>query len=324
MSLVPLDTPSTPLILRTTHRPDLHPALIYLASLGAGSRPTMRDALNTIAAILTNNQADLVTCHWAALRYQHTAAVRAVLQERYAPATANKMLCALRRVLKEARRLGQIDADTYAAAVDLAPIVGERAAAAAGRALHPGELLALFATCAADTSVAGVRDGALLAVAYAAGLRRAEIVGLDVASFDPTTDTLTVTGKRNKTRTIPIDGGALDALHDWLTVRGTLPGPLFVRLRSGGQMTMDRLTPQAVYYIQHQRAEESGVAAFSPHDVRRTFAGDLLDANVDLATVQKMMGHSNPSTTSSYDRRGERAKRDAARRLHVPYRKRKA
>jgi site-specific recombinase XerD len=167
-----------------------------------------------------------------------------------------------------------------------------------------------------------VRDAALIGLAYAAGLRRAELVSLDLASFDATTTTLIVHGKRNKTRAIPIDGGALEALEDWLELRGTAAGPLFVRILKGGKLTHARLTPQAVYHIQHIRATAAGVAAFSPHDLRRTFAGDLLDAGVDLATVQKLMGHSDANTTARYDRRGERAKRHAVRMLHVPYQRR--
>jgi site-specific recombinase XerD len=66
-------------------------------------------------------------------------------------------------------------------------------------------------------------------------------------------------------------------------------------------------------------AERAGVAAFSPHDCRRSLAGDLLDAGVDLATVQAMLGHASPATTARYDRRGERAVRQASERVHVPY-----
>jgi integrase/recombinase XerD len=83
-----------------------------------------------------------------------------------------------------------------------------------------GEWQRLFAVCQADSSPAGVRDAAIMALLKIAGLRRAEVATLQLADFDHTTRTLTVRGKRNKTRTVPIeDPGALDTLSDWLYLR---------------------------------------------------------------------------------------------------------
>jgi hypothetical protein len=79
----------------------------------------MRHTLNAIARLLSGGECDAMTLNWAALRYQHTAAIRSVLMERYAPATANRMLCALRRTLKEAYRLGLMSADDYPSSVKL-------------------------------------------------------------------------------------------------------------------------------------------------------------------------------------------------------------
>ena len=86
------------------------------------------------------------TLEWAALRYQHTQAIRAALAARYAPATANKMLAALRGVLREAWRLGYVSAEEYHRAADLPAVRGSTLPR--GRALTTGELRALFAAVA--------------------------------------------------------------------------------------------------------------------------------------------------------------------------------
>lgn len=295
-----------------------HPAAAYLARLAPGSRRAMRQALNAVAALLTDGRHDAETLRWSALRYQHTQAVRAALAARYAPATANRMLAALRGVLRECWRLGQIDAETYHRAADLPAVRGTTLPR--GRALTHGELRALFAACAADPSPAGRRDAALLAVLYGAGLRRSEAAALHRSDYDAESGALVIrAGKGGRARVAYATNGARDALDQWLEVRGAAPGALFVRIRRGGRITTDRLTDQAVYHILRERAKAAGVREFSPHDLRRTFIGDLLDAGADLATVQQLAGHANVATTARYDRRGEAAKRRAAEMLHVPF-----
>ena len=66
---------------------------------------------------------------------------------------------------------------------------------------------------------------------------------------------------------------------------------------------------QTIYDLLARRAEQAGVRAFSPHDMRRSFILDLLDAGADIATVQKLAGHASVQTTACYDRRGDEAKR---------------
>lgn len=293
-----------------------NPALVYLARLGSEtSRRTMRQALNAIADI-AHPGADLYSMPWAALRFEDTAAIRARLSEKHNYQTANKMLSALRQTLKTAWRLGQMSAEEYMRAADLDNVKGDKPDQAAGRALTLGELMALVTSCQ-DGTAAGARDAAMLAVAYACGLRRAEIVNLDIDHFQD--GVLTVHGKRNKTRTVPIQNGAKAALDAWLAVRGSEAGALFWHIRKGGALVNRRMTTQAVYVIMYRHAKAANIKAFSPHDMRRTFAGDLLDAGADISTVQKLMGHANVTTTAGYDRRGERAKKDAAKRLHFPY-----
>ena len=283
----------------------------------------MRQALDVVAAILTAEQCNHITLPWGALRFQHAQAVRAALMEHYSAATANKMLSALRQTLGMAWRLGYLSAEEYQRTVDLKPVIGENPDAATGRALSFGEWTALFAVCAADGTAAGVRDAALLALLKVGGLRRAEVAGLQLSDYDLVTGALTVRGKRNKTRIVPIeDTGTKDALADWLYLRADRPGSLFLRIRKGGKVTEAGLTDQGIYHILNKRRQQAKTAAFTPHDLRRTFAGDLLDAGVDLPTVQQLMGHASANTTARYDRRGERAKRSAVQKLHVPYTRR--
>lgn len=320
VSIVPLrpgENNATNLALRHQPSADQHPAAVYLARLARGSRRTMSEALNTVAGILTSGRCNMQTLDWGGLRYQHTAAVRSALADLYAPATANKMLAALRGVLREAWRLGQMSAEDYHRAADLPSVRGTTPPR--GRALDEGELGQLFARCALDKTPAGLRDAAMLGVLYGCGLRRSELVGLDVADYVAKDGALHVrSGKGNKARTNYATGGARTALEAWLKARGKQAGPLFCPINKAGKIATRRLTDQAVRKVLLKRAREAGVERFSPHDLRRTMIGDLLDAGADISTVQRLAGHANVTTTARYDRRGEAAKRKAAGLLHVP------
>jgi site-specific recombinase XerD len=277
----------------------------------------MAGALDTIAQVITGNEATTrFDVPWHGLRFQHTAAIRARLQELYSHATANKMLSALRGVLRAAWDLEQMSGDDYHRAVSVKNVKGETIPA--GRSIPQGELLALLNTCGQDMT--GIRDAAVISLLYAGGLRRAELVSLAMGDYDRVDGRLRVKGKRNKERLVPIVNGAAAALADWLAVRGDGPGPLFIGL--GNRQRGGKLTTQAIYKMLKERAAAAGIPELSPHDFRRTFVGDLLDAGADIVTVQKMAGHASVETTARYDRRGERAKEQAAQKLHVPYTRR--
>lgn len=307
--------------LSPTYLPaEQQPALVYLASLSIRSRNVQGNALLQIASMLTAGRCDYRSLPWWLIRWQHTTAVRSTLMERYAPASGNRMLCALKGTIKSCWRLGMMDRDTYERTVDWKSITGETLPQAAGRMLTFGEFQALMAVCSADDSAAGARDAAIIGVGYVGGLRREEIVQLRMVDYDRQGQTLFVVGKRRKQRSVPItDPGAVGALDDWLNVRGLGPGPLFLRIRRGGHIQYDALSGQAIYDMLYRRAKEAGINQPKPHDLRRTFASDQLDAGTDISVVQKIMGHANANTTAGYDRRGERAKKEAAGRLHLPY-----
>lgn len=300
-----------------------HPAYVYLASLANGSHRTMIGSLNLAAAVLTADQCDYQTCPWQALRYAHVAALRAWLLQNKSAATGNKILSAVRGTLRAAWQLGLMSTDDYMHAVAVKAIRGEKPDQAAGRALEPGEFKAVLAACAADRTPAGVRDACILGLGIVAGLRREEISGLQLADYDGRRQRLTVHGKRNKVRIVPLETGLGNALAEWRQLRGEWPGGLLCPVRKDGRILQAGISPAAVYKALQRRASEAGVEEFSPHDLRRTFAGDLLDAGADIATVQRLMGHANVATTAGYDRRGERAKQAAVGRLHMAWRRRK-
>ena len=179
---------------------------------------------------------------------------------------------------------------------------------------------ALLGVCSADEAAAGARDAALLALLYGAGLRRSEVVALDVGDCTVGTGMLAVRhGKGNRDRVVYATNGAALALADWLAVRGVEAGPLFVPVNKGGVVGGHRMSGQAVLYVLRRRAMQSGVTRLTPHDLRRTFISDLLDLGADISTVQRLAGHAQVTTTARYDRRGEATKRRASELLHVPY-----
>ncbi|RMD98844.1 MAG: integrase [Deltaproteobacteria bacterium] len=296
---------------------DRHPAAVYLARLASGSRRTMRQALETIARLLTAGTLDAEGLNWAAIRYPHVVALRALLAERYAPATANKILSALRGVLRECWRLGYLPAEVFHQAIDVPRVKGKRLLQ--GRALGNEEFVALFAVCAEDRTPAGCRDGALLAVLYTTGIRRREVVMLDLGDYDPVRRELVIRrGKGGGDRRAYVSRGCARLLDPWVKIRGPAPGALFLPITRGGRIVPRRMTDQAVMHIVRKRANQAGIAPFSPHDLRRSFISNLLDAGVDIATVQQLAGHAHVQTTARYDRRGEEVRRKGIERLHLP------
>jgi site-specific recombinase XerC len=119
-----------------------------------------------------------------------------------------------------------MDAAGYHAARDVRGARGSRLPR--GRAVAPEEWRRLFREIGHERPPMRERDTALVALAYAGGFRRAELVALDLADYDRESGRLRVIGKGNKERGVFVSNGARDALHAWLRVRGAAPGPLLL------------------------------------------------------------------------------------------------
>jgi site-specific recombinase XerD len=287
-----------------------HPAALYVASLSPGSRRSTVDGIKRAARFFGTPAGVL---EWHRIGFAHVTALRSHLAEKHAPATCNRVLSALRGVLKFAVRLGLMERAAMLNAIDVPTVRGSREPT--GRSLSRDELGAMFS--AARDGDAGARDRCLLALLCGAGLRRAELSGLNVADVEQGGDSIRVRGKGNKERIVPLPPPAARLLRAWLEVRGPTAGPLLYSL-AYHELTRNRITAPGIYCVLQLLADRAGVAHFSPHDLRRTYVGDLLDSGADIATVQRLAGHADPSTTSRYDRRGLRARREAVDRLDLP------
>lgn len=320
-----------------------NPVVSYLASLGSkDSRRVQKTALDQIATALSNGTiTNCLLFPWEKLDYGTVNAIKAWLDSKYAPSTVNRYLCAVRRVIKEAWRHQLITAEEYQRATDVQSVKSTRLPT--GRELENYEIRGLINASLKDEDnpTLGIRDAAIISLMYSSGLRRAEVVTLDLKDLNLSKGELRVIGKRNKERKAYLAMGAVRAVKKWIELRGIEQGPLFYSVNRGGNIIryrkerlseeekkqgkkpkeiIARLSDQAIYHIIDKRAKEAGlINKTTPHDMRRTFVSDLLDGGVDLATVSKMAGHDDTNTTRRYDRRSSKVMQDAVEKLDVPY-----
>ncbi|MGC3003702.1 tyrosine-type recombinase/integrase [Streptomyces sp. G35A] len=292
-----------------------NPAVVYLLSLPSPlSRKTMTSLLNRVAQLTA--ETTILRFAWAGMQRHHVQGILALLNAAgLAPATINTYLAALKGVALESWSMKLIDAETYQQIKAVKSVRGSRVVK--GRALSQQEFGALYAACEAAPSPAGLRDAAMIALLAGCGLRRAEIVGVDIEHIDMADQSLRVLGKGNKERVAFVPQNVWQRLQRWLAELGAASGPAFRRIRREDKVTSERLTSQAVYHILKERQIQAGVKDFTPHDLRRTFASMLLANGEDIITVKDAMGHESVATTQKYDRRGDDRLREASKRLVV-------
>ena len=279
----------------------------YLGSLGSDrSKAVMRSTLTQIAQHmgyrLEDAPWDTLTRDWVITYITRLSSTTVPDTDRiYSPATVNRYLATLKGVAKEARYLKLISPDDYQGIKDVKRVRGSRLPR--GRALEKSEAAQFLHTCTQDERVQGIRDRAIFALLFGSGMRRAEVVSLNIADIDWKQRSVTVRGKGNKERFVDMTNRAWGMLTPWLDVRGTESGPLFLRIRKNNELTKTRLTSQAIYYLIEQWSIKAGVPDVTPHDLRRSFITWMLEDGEDLGTVATMVGHANIQTTKQYDQR---------------------
>ncbi len=152
-----------------------------------------------------------------------------------------------------------------------------------------------------DQTPTSLRDRAMAELFYSSGLRLAELCSANLNDIDRDTHLITVTGKGDKTRTVPVGTAALQAIDDWLAVRPDTaadPDSASALFTSNRGRRISERSVQARLKIQGRK---SGMHQdVHPHMLRHSFASHLLESSGDLRAVQELLGHANLSTTQIY------------------------
>jgi len=231
--------------------------------------------------------------HWSDLTPHLVADYQTTLGPPLAASTAQRRMSSLRSFLKF------LKANHAGFEGDLPSTGGYRKPKRLPKALPIDALEKLLA--APDLSKpTGLRDRALLELIYGAGLRVSEAVELTLDGYDRETRALRVTGKRGKTRWIPLPKITADWLDRYLeSARHQL-----VRYPTGLVFVADRGKPlmrQAVYIKLAKFSQMAGIPGHvGPHTLRHTYAVHLLKGGADLRSVQELLGHESIVTTQVY------------------------
>ncbi len=246
---------------------------------------------------------------WTKLDEQAVVRYESSLGTGIAQSTAQRKLSAFRSFLKFLKKRG-VGPDA-----DLPSTGGFKKKKALPKALDYSQMVAILEAPDLSTA-AGLRDRALLEIIYGAGLRVSEAVSLRIEEVDLQTKAIRVTGKRGKTRWIPVPTETLR----WLTSYLESARPQLMRKPTNLVILTERGLPmlrQTAYKRLEEMSRRAGIEErISPHTLRHTYAVHLLKGGADLRAVQELLGHESIATTQVYTQLDTAATRDAYRKAH--------
>lgn len=228
--------------------------------------------------------------------------------------SAARHLSAARGLMKFSLREGLLSNDPTELAAR--PRFGRRLP----RTLSEDEVLRLI-EAPETTSLRGLRDRAMLSLAYAAGLRVSELVNLELGDVDLARGVVAALGKGGKRRLVPVGEVALQHIEAYLSMRAAAQSKSPARKERSAALFLSprggKLTRQGFWKIVAGYARATGIRGrVHPHQLRHSFATHLLSGGADLRSVQTMLGHSNIATTEIYTHVTRDRVREAHRRTH--------
>jgi integrase len=221
-------------------------------------------------------------------------------QKQCASTTINLGLAAVRRVAYEAADSGLLSPKLAAGIRRVKGVrrigvrVGNWLTAEQGKRLLGG---------ADRDSLRGKSNYAILAMLIGCGLRRGELLALQVESIQVRDERWVIAdllGKAGHIRTIPIPGWVKEAIDAWMEASDITAGTLFRSINKTGHVWGNGMTPKVLWEVVREAASRAGIEKLSPHDLRRTCARLCHLAGGELDQIQFLLGHVSSQTTERY------------------------
>jgi integrase len=221
-------------------------------------------------------------------------------QCKYAPATINLRLAAVRRIAYEAADAGLLSPELAAGIRRVKGV--RRIGVRLGNWLTPEQGRRLLES-AAPSSARDLRDHAMIAMLIGCGLRRAELLALRVESIQQREEHWVIAdlvGKGGHVRTVPIPIWVKSKVDAWLASVGITRGPVFRAINKAGRIWGDGMSPKVLWDVVRTGAARAGIDKLAPHDLRRTCARLCHLAGGELDQIQFLLGHVSIQTTERY------------------------
>lgn len=220
--------------------------------------------------------------------------VVADMEKGLAPATVNRQLSALRSMYRYLLRKGAVVADPTR------KITGPKNEKKLPEFVRESEMNHLFDKTNFGNDFPGQRDRIVLLLLYSTGMRRAELIGLNLDDVDFFSSTIKVLGKRNKERIIPFGPELKDELTDYIKARQE-----FLASHSTTALLISnsrrRITPsQLAQIVKRYLSQVTTLRKCSPHVLRHSFATAMLNNGAEIEVVKQLLGHESIATTEIY------------------------
>jgi integrase/recombinase XerD len=224
----------------------------------------------------------------------------ALTEAKLAPSTINVQLSAIRKLAAEAADNGLLDAQLASGIGKVRGVKNEGLRAGNWLTREQARELLL----APDTStLKGKRDRAILAVLLGCGLRRSELVALELDQVEQRENRWVIVdfrGKGGRRRTVPVPAWVKNAIDAWTSAAQITEGPIFRSIGKGGRLKKGTLAHVGVWWLVKEYAAGIGLKNLAPHDLRRTCAKLCRKSGGDLEQIQMLLGHASIQTTEKY------------------------